>query len=530
MIKNYAIGIDLGTTHSCVCAYDLSLYSNSINSSEIIICHNKLDQYITPSYVKLVDSQNSKEVLIGANAKCEIDNNTFYNMKRFIGKTYNECINDLKLCSFETLNENGKVKIKYDNEYINPENISSIFLKQLKREIEEYLDCSIKNCVITIPAYFNNTQRELTKKAGEDAGFNVVQIINEPSAAALAYKLNYKNELSKTNKIPTNYFKDEINNFDASTMPITSRILIFDFGGGTLDISILDTYDGLVVINTEGDNHLGGEDIDNILIKYCLSEFIGEYSKHEIINKAEIISLCKNQELLQKLRRKCERAKKYLSISDEANIHIKNFYKHNDLLITITINLFERLIEPIICKCKELVIKSLLLNDLNIKDTINDIVLIGGSTRIKCVKSMICELFPNVTVHDKIDPDVSVAWGACVHCSNILLNNSNSFLIDVVSHNLGIELNDGTMEIIIPKNTIKPCIKRKNFTTAYDNQRSIIVKIYEGENNIAKNNLFVMKIQKDNLPAKPSGEIKFIIEFKIDENNIFNAIIREIDN
>ena len=569
------IGIDLGTTYSCVYVYD-------INTNEIYVCKNSLNENTTPSYIKI----NGNKIIIGKKAKEVINNQTYYNMKRFIGKKYNECINDLKFCSFGYKDENGNLKIEfnynkdnekdndnnsnqyqhikinnnsetnYDNNYsikpdidlnnfsdnhpnnleinsnqslnqtnksepkinkiikqklLNPQDISSVFLRELKKESEEHLNYPIKNCVITVPAYFNNTQRELTKQAGIDAGLNVLQIINEPCAAAFAYQLNNKQ---------------------------SGRIMIFDFGGGTLDISILDvSEEGLIVINTTGDNHLGGEDIDNLLLKKCLSDFINQEIKKDKYQdsnqmKQEITSICKNQDLIQRLRKECEKAKIILSKEFGFNVNIKNFYNHKDLNVHLEYSEVDNLLNEILNRCFSYIDKSLIVDKQNIINTLTDIVLIGGSTKLEILKDRLRNWIntnnKKIILHDEINPDESVAYGACLHCKNLVINSEDKILLDVVSHSLGVETKNGKFEVIIPKNTIKPCKFKKIFSTATENQREFYLKIYEGEDEYVKNNLLIKSIKYDNLPAAKPGDIKFEIEFIIDENNIFNYNIKMI--
>ena len=508
------IGIDLGTTYSCVYSYD-------ITTNEINVCKNELNENTTPSYIK-IDNNN---VLIGKTEKELINDKTFYNMKRFIGKKYNECINDLKFCSFKYKDIDNNLKIEFNNkEYLknfcfdqkelnndsseinllNPQDISSIFLRELKKQSELHLNYQIKNCVITVPAYFNNTQRELTKQAGINAGLNVLQIINEPCAAAFAYQLNNKK---------------------------SGKIMIFDFGGGTLDISILNvSNEGLIVINTIGDNHLGGEDIDNILLKKCLSEFI---KQHNIFNKSEIISICQNQSLIQKLRKECEKSKILLSKEYGFNVNIINFYNHKDLNVYLNYQDVNELLTPILNRCIDYINKSLIVDKVNILNTISDIVLIGGSTKLEILKDKLNDWInknnKNITLHDEINPDESVAYGACLHCKNLMLNTNDKILLDITSHSLGVETKNGKFEIIIPKNTIKPCKFKKIFSIATENQREFLLNIYEGENEYVKNNLLIKSIKYDNIPPSKPGDIKFEIEFIIDENNIFSHNMKIIN-
>lgn len=494
------IGIDLGTTCTCVCAY---------KNNQVITCLNKLGKEITPSYIEILEDK----LIIGDYAKNNITSNTFYNIKRFIGKAHNniELINDLKFCIFDhKLDENNKLKFVttfYKNNepqitLYNPEEICGLFLKQVKEETEAFLNQKIKECVITVPAYFNNKQRELTKKAGEYAGFTVLQIINEPTSAALTYGLDKKED-------------DE-------------NILIFDWGGGTLDTSILELINGVIEVkNTDGDIHLGGEDIDNNLVQYCLTCFIKNELNNGNTHNINIQELITNKNLIQKLRIKCEESKKILSVLNTSYVCISNFWKHIDLNVEITRDTFIKLNEKIFNKCRELINKTINTETYKLdKNNVKNVVLIGGSTKIpEIMRILKCE-FPNSVIYNDIDPDTSVAYGACIHCNNLMSNCiDNNILIDVVSHSIGVEVNNCDMNIIIPKNTIIPCSYKQYFTTHQNNQRIIKVKIYEGEDKLVKNNLFIREILIDNLPPKPIGELKFELEFKIDENNILSVLI-----
>lgn len=482
---SYCVGIDLGTTYSCVYVYDL------INNNIMPIKFN--NNNTIPTVIK-IDNSNIK---IGYDAKNIIDNKTYYNLKRFIGKTYNECIADLKFCTFEYTNESNKLLINYKDTYVTPEYILTDFLKKVKEISESSLKCILKKCVITVPAYFNSLQRQIIKQIGIDSGFDVLNIMSEPCAAAQAYKLNNNSY---------------------------NKLLVFDFGGGTLDISILDvTKSGLVVINTSGDNHLGGEDINNLLIKKCISYFV---TKNNICDIQKIKNICNDKKLIKLLREHCENAKVLLTKNYGLNINIDNFYDLLPLNMHLSYDEFIELITPILNKCINLIDKSLIINNQNIKKSITDVILIGGSTKLQAIKD-IFNKWDNVTIHYDINPDESVAYGACLYCKNII-DLTESLLIDVTSHSLGIEVKNGLFEVIIPKNTIKPCKFTKIFSTATDNQRSFILNIYEGENHIANKNVLIDKIVYDNLPAKKAGEIKYEITFTVDENNIFTPSVKQI--
>ena len=495
----YILGIDLGTTYSCISAYNV-IDNENIIFDKIINCLDNNDNHIIPSYIKYskinINNIDKIQYKIGYDAKNKIDSQTYFNIKRFIGKKYNECISDLKFVPFEYKNDNNELFILFDNKWLKPYEISSLYLKQLKIICEEFLNESVKHCVITIPAYFNNKQREETKQAGIDAGFNVLQLLNEPSAAALSYKLNNSKE--------------------------DNKILIFDFGGGTLDISILNnTNEGLIVVNTHGNNTLGGEDVDMEIIKYLLSEFI----KINKLSKEEIIKLCSNKAVLQLLRKECEKAKKELTYINETYIIIDNFYNGETLNIKLSLETLNKLCLNIINKCQKVLDEALI--NIN-KNDINDVILIGGSTRLRCIKSFIRNYFNNITIHDDIDPDLSVSYGALIHCFNIYNNNDEIFLIDTVSHSLGFEDKEGNMQVVIPKNTLKPCSKKKYITTANNNQRIIKLNIYEGENKKVKDNIFIKQITYDINKTNLIGENKFEVIYDIDENNIFNISINPL--
>lgn len=575
-------GIDLGTTQTCICTYNLNNEIHNINDNKSInknisinsikdfnICLNNNNEETTSSYIKINYDNNLQFVdySIGNIAKNNIDVNTFYNMKRFIGKTYKECETDLKLCGFKYKNENNQLKILFNKEYLNPEDITSLFLKELVEQCNKKLETPIKYCIITVPAYFNTIQRRLTKQAGENAGLNVLQIIDEPCASALTYNLinndnkddNDKENIKvgyvidnvikyeNNNIIDNNKINDTIcdnkNNNNCivnnkinelySSFESDSRILVFDFGGGTLDISILDVNsEGVVAINTIGINHLGGEDIDNLLVKVCLSAF----SKINNLTSIETRQLCENQYILQRLRVECEKAKILLSITNGINIYIKNFYGTKDLNVDFSYENFLKLITPITNKCIELLDKSLIVNNVNIIKTIKNVILIGGSTKLFVIKELLDKYFnndssnPKINILDKIDPDLSVAIGACIHCKNLLKPSLNVILLDTINHSIGIETINNQYEIIIPKNTLKPCVKSRVFSTAVDNQRIFKLKIYEGENNEANKNTLIKEIIKNDLVPKPSGYVKFIIEFKIDENGVFAYNIKNYNN
>lgn len=487
--KTIPIGIDLGTTVSCVCAY----INDKINP--IIIN----DNILIPSYI---DINTNK---IGYEVKKNITKNTFYNIKRFLGKQYNDnqLQQDLKYCPFKTKNINNELYFCCNDTDYTITDIDSLFLKQLKIKTEEYLKTSVNDCVITVPAYFNNNQREITKKAGELAGWNVLQIINEPTSASLAYNL-LENKKEKQN------------------------VLIFDFGGGTLDITILEIIDNVIEIKTSnGDNHLGGNDIDNNILQYCLTQFIKQNNL-----QSETKNILQNKHLLQQLKLKCEEIKIILSSIDNGFISYKKFYHNLDLNININKDIFIKINSNIFNKCSNLIIETLKQIDF---DSINitDVIFIGGSTRIPKIYEILQTQFPNANLHNKIDPDISVAYGACIHCNNLINNNTENFLVDVISHNIGISIkdnnyNDEITHILIKKNTIIPYSFTEYFTTTYDNQKVLKIKIYEGDDLLTKNNLLIKEIIIDNIPSKNAGEYIVKVTLSIDNNNILNTIVQKL--
>lgn len=486
LTKSIPIGIDLGTTISCVCAYIYNKVEPCVIDNNILI----------PSYIDITKEE------IGNIAKKNINDNTFYNIKRFLGKPFdnNELQQDLKYCPFRTKNINNELYFECGNKDYNIIDIDSLFLKQLKIKTEEYLKMPVNDCVITVPAYFNNNQREITKKAGELAGWNVLQIINEPTSASLAYNLVENKKESQ-------------------------NVLVFDFGGGTLDITILNIIDNAIEIKTShGNNHLGGNDIDNNLLQFCLSQFIKQNNL-----QSETKNILQNKYLLQQLKLKCEEVKILLSSIDNAFVSFKKFYHNIDLNVNINKDIFIKINSTIFDKCNSLISETLEQINYDSKN-ISDVIFIGGSTRIPKIYDMLQSKFPSATLHNKIDPDVSVAYGACIHCNNIINNSSENFLVDVISHNIGIGIkdmkyNDEIMHVLINKNSIIPYSHTEYFTTTYDNQKVLKIKIFEGENLFIKDNLLIKEIVIDNIPSKPAGEYRIKITLSIDANNILQTSV-----
>lgn len=478
------IGIDLGTTNSCI-----SIFRN--NKIEII--PNDLGNKITPSCVCIEESN----IIVGEMAKCK--NNFIYDVKRLIGKKYSDALvqQDKKFVSYDIISD------ELDNPLINekytPQDISAMILSQLKIYAENYLETKITNAVITCPAYFNDQQRNATKEAGVLAGLNVLRIINEPTAAALAYGLDKK---------------------------VSTNVLIFDFGGGTTDLSILNIDNGIFqVIGTCGDSHLGGDDIDNNIMKHCFMEF----SKKHNLTKEQTLSLLNNKKLKHKLKKEAENAKKILSFpaNKQSVIYIDNFFNQLDLNIALTLQVFESLCAKELNKCIDLCTQ--ILHDVKFtKDQIDDIVLIGGSTRIPKIRTMLKDFF-NKELHCDINPDEAVAHGAGIQGALLTLdeNDNNTIkdivLIDVTPLSLGIETVGGLMSVLIPKNTTIPFTCESKFSTWSDNQPSVVIKIYEGERALAINNNLLGKFELLDISIAPKHVPEITVTFRVDHNGILSV-------
>lgn len=480
MLIKKIFGIDLGTTNTVIAILE--------NFNPIII-PNLEGFNLTPS---LVTYNRDGDIVVGTESKRQrIINslNTFSSVKRFIGRKYNEIVNEIKNIPYLVISDssnNIKLLSADKKKEFSPEEISSYILRKVINDANIYLNQDIKNIVITVPAYFNDSQRVATKDAAIIAGINVERIINEPTAAALAYGF-----VEKKNKI----------------------ILIFDFGGGTLDISILEMGDEIIeVLSTCGDTYLGGDDIDQIITKDIIIEF----------EKKELINLYNDKQALQRIIEASEKAKielsekestiidiPYISIKNEKPLHIKK---------ELTRNKFEKLIFPLIEKCKKPLLQS--ISDAKLtKDQINEIILVGGSTRIPCIKDMLFKLF-NKSLKCDLNPDEVVALGAAVQGAILGGNINDIILLDVTPLSLGVELEDGTMSVIVKKNTRIPLNFYEEFSTSTDFQESVLINILQGERFYAKDNKSLGKFILNNIPKLKKGFCKIIISFKIDSNGI----------
>jgi len=479
------IGIDLGTTNSCV---------SVMQGSQPTVIENSEGNRTTPSIVALTKTGDR---LVGQAAKRQaITNpkNTIFSIKRFMGRKYDEITNEKKLAPYEIINENGEARVKINDKIYSPQEVSAMVLQKMKQTAEDFLGEKVTEAVITVPAYFNDAQRQATKDAGRIAGLEVKRIINEPTAAALAYGLDRKQE--------------------------SEKVAVFDLGGGTFDISVLELGDGVFEVkSTDGDTHLGGDDFDQKIIDYVADEF----------KKQEGIDLRKDAITLQRLKEAAEKAKIELSSRTDTEINLpfitatQEGPKH--LVINLTRAKFEALCSDLFDKILDPCRRAMKNSKVELKE-IDEVVLVGGSTRIPKVQSLVKDFFgkePNKSVN----PDEVVAIGAAIQGGVLKGDVTDVLLLDVTPLSLGIETLGGVMTKLIDANTTIPTKKQEVFSTAGDNQTSVEVHVLQGERPMANDNKTLGRFHLGDIPPSPRGIPQIEVAFDIDSNGILHVSAKD---